>query len=347
LSALKPTVTVRDVARVANVSIATVSRVVNDRYGVNEGTAARVRAAIEELGYESSLVARSLRSRRTHVLGFVTLEFVSWTTEVLQGVTEAVRGSGYDLIVYVNSEVHGKASEGWEQRQVSSLSGTLTDGCLIAAPWTEVRSNRPLVAVDPIHDAQMNAVGAENRQGAILAVEHLLALGHRRIGFIGGRSVLASARAREQGFTQAMKKAGIEVDPSLLGRGDFVPQETLEPARALLDRADPPTAVFAANDEMALELLKVAEHLGYRVPEDLSVVGFDNVPAAAMVTPGLTTVDQHPRHLGYEAAQLLLRLIEQPDQDQQRLSLPTELVVRGSTAPPPRVGTAGPRPMEE
>lgn len=334
MTELKGPVTMNDVARSAGVSIATVSRVVNGHYGVSARTVEQVRAAIEELGYESSLGATSLRRSRTNVLGLVTHSFESYTAEVLKGVMEALNGTGLDLIIYANSDTYGSRAHGWDQRNLTRLSGSLTDGCIVVTPWSEVQSSTPVVAIDPVRDSTMPSVTADNLTGAVSAVNHLLGLGHRRIGFIGGRSSLAAAWAREEGYRTALSNAGLVINPSLIGRGDFHPETAIAPARALLDSPDRPTAIFTASDAMALMVLEVARELNLDVPSDLSVVGFDNIPESALAQPALTTIDQSIHRLGYEAARLLQELVAgSPEEPLQRF-VPTELVVRGSTAPP-------------
>jgi LacI family transcriptional regulator len=327
-------VTVRDVARSAGVSIATVSRVINGHYGVSPRTLEQVRTAIEELGYESSLVATSLRRSRTNVLGLVTHSFESYTAEVLKGVMEALSGTGLDLIIYANSDTYGTRSHGWEQRNLTRLSGTLTDGCIVVTPWSDVKSRTPVVAIDPVRDSTMPSVTADNLTGAVTAVNHLLGLGHRRIGFIGGRSSLAAAWAREEGYRKALTDAGLAADPKLIGRGDFHPETAIAPARALLESPDRPTAIFTASDGMALKVLEVARELSLDVPGDLSIVGFDNIPESAMAQPTLTTIDQSMHQLGYEAARLLQELVAGSAAEPLQRFVPTELVVRESTAPP-------------
>ncbi|MFC6086388.1 LacI family DNA-binding transcriptional regulator [Sphaerisporangium aureirubrum] len=327
-------VTMSDVARAAGVSTATVSRVVNGRYGVSATTIAQVRSAIEQLGYESSLVATSLRRSRTHVLGLVTRTFQSYTAEVLKGVMEALRQSGFDLIIYANSDLYETYLEGWEQRHLTRLSGTLTDGCIVVTPWGEVRSSTPVVVIDPVKGSTVPSVTADNLAGATSVVEHLLGLGHRRIGFIAGRPSLAASWSREEGYRGALAEAGVPVDPVLIGRGDFNPESAAPQARALLDRADRPTAIFAASDGMALKVLAVAEELGLSVPGDLSVVGFDNIPESALAGSGLTTVDQSMYQLGYEAARMLKSIVTGEWEGRRQIVLPTSLVVRGSTGPP-------------
>lgn len=327
-------VTMSDVARLAGVSTATVSRVVNGRYGVSAETIAQVRSAIEQLGYESSLVAASLRRSRTNVLGLVTHNFQSYTAEVLKGVMDELSQSGFDLIIYANSDLFGRYSEGWEQRHLARLSGTLTDGCIVVTPSREVRSSTPVVVIDPARNSKTPSVTADNLAGATSVVEHLLGLGHRRIGFIAGRSSMEAAWSREEGYRAALAGAGVPVDPELIARGDFTPESSEPLARALLDRTDRPTAIFAASDAMALTVMEVARELGLGVPGDLSVAGFDNIPESALAEPGLTTVDQSMYRIGCEAARMLKALVRGEWEGPDQTVVPTRLVVRGSTAAP-------------
>jgi LacI family transcriptional regulator len=325
--------TIADVARHAGVSIATVSRVVNERYGVAAATVERVKVAIDELGYEASLIARSLRSQQTNVIGVLVSDIEPFSAEVLKGVANALRRTGYELIVY--SGGHGGSQVGWEKRYLSRLSGTLTDGTILVTPTvTDVPSRQPVVAVDPhTGNTSFTTVASQNYEGAMSATQHLLDLGHTRIGFLGGRADLESARLREAGYRDALATAGIAFDPALVADGGFKRDTALAPARALLGRPDRPTAVFAANDLSAIATMEVARELGLRVPYDLSVVGFDNVPESALTDPPLTTVDQSIQRLGEVAAEILIDAIVTPRPAEPReVRLPAALVVRRSTA---------------
>ena len=324
-----------DVARTAGVSVATVSKVVNGRYGVARSTLTRVQQVIDELGYEASLGARSLRSHRTNVLGILVAEFEPFSTELLKGASAAVGSTGYELLAYSGGGRGGDV--GWERRYLSRLSGTLIDGAIIVTPTVvEANTGVPVVAVDPhTGPTGLPTVDSDNFAGAVLATEHLIGLGHRRIAFLGGRLDLESARLREAGFRHAMHEAGIPVDETLVGLGGFRRETADEPARALLDRAEPPTAVFAANDLSAIQVMVVAVALGRTVPDDLSVIGFDNVPESALACPPLTTISQPLQEMGAEALRLLVDLIDGKERV-NHLRLPTELVVRASCAPPRR-----------
>ena len=326
-------ITIRDVAERAGVSVATVSKVINQRYGVAEQTAVRVQAVIEELGYEASLVAQSLRNHRTNVIGILVADLEPFSTELLKGAADAIRGSGYELVVYSAGGRTGDQS-GWERRYLSRLSGTLIDGAVLVTPTiVDVHYGAPIVAVDPhtgSHDVP--TVDSDNLSGGQMAAGHLLDLGHRRIALIGGRPDLESAKLREQGFRQALAEAGVEVDESLIYAGDYDPKVSATAARDLLSREDRPTAVFAANDVTAIATIEVARSMGLRVPEDLSVIGFDNIPESALCTPQLTTVSQPIRTMGERAVGMLIRLIRKEELETMRISLATELVVRSSTA---------------
>lgn len=326
-------------AAAAGVSVATVSKVINGRYGVAAATLAKVQAVIDELGYESSLVARSLRSLRTNVIGILVADIEPFSAELLKGAASAIRARGYELIVYSGSG-HGKDRSGWERRYISRLGGTLTDGIILVTPTVvdvEVDDTAPLVAIDPhTGPSSLPSVHGDNLAGAMTATGHLLGLGHRRIGFLAGRPDLESARQREQGYRDALAAAGIVVDDDLIRVGDYELESSEEPARQLLTLDDRPTAVFAANDLSAIQTMRVARSLGLDVPGDVSVVGFDNIPESALVEPPLTTIDQSIQEMGRQAVELLIDLIEGTTDRPQQITLPTRLVVRQSTARAPR-----------
>ncbi|MGY1784325.1 LacI family DNA-binding transcriptional regulator [Geodermatophilus sp. SYSU D00698] len=332
---LRGRVTMQQVAAEAGVSISTVSKVINGRYGVSAETVDHVARVIDRLGYEASLVARSLRNRRTNVIGLLVMDFEPFSTEVLKGVADAVHGSGYELIAY-SAGGHVEAHTGWERRSLSRLMATLVDGAVLVTPTvTDVPADGPVVAVDPqAGPSRLPSVTADNLQGARVGVEHLLACGHTRIGMITGRSDLLSAQQREQGYRDALGAAGLPVDETLVRSGGFDPELARDAARELLTRPEPPTAVFAANDLSALATLEVATELGLDVPRQLSVVGFDNIPESALADPPLTTVQQPIRRMGQEAAEMLLALMSGKELPERHRTLTTSLLLRASTAPP-------------
>jgi LacI family transcriptional regulator len=327
-------VTIRDVAAHAGVSVATVSKVINGRYGVSAATYARVQTVIKEMGYEASLVAQSLRNHRTNVIGILVADLEPFSTELLKGAARALRDSGFELVVY---SAGGRTSDrvGWERRYLSRLSGTLIDGAVLVTPTVvDVRYSAPIVAVDPhTGPSGLPTIDSDNLRGARLATEHLLGLGHRRIAMLTGRPDLQSAHLREQGYREALAAAGIPVEDELLREGAYDPAVSAAAARLLLSGPRRPSAVFAANDQSAIATVEVAAEMGLRVPEELSVVGFDNVPDSALCSPPLTTVNQPIQEMGQRAVTMLIRLIRGEPVEQTHVTLDTSLVVRQSTRP--------------
>ncbi|WP_431246718.1 LacI family DNA-binding transcriptional regulator [Leifsonia xyli] len=326
--------TINDVAEAAGVSVATVSKAVNGRYGVAVETVERVLQVVQELGYESSLVASSMRSRRTGVIGVLVADFEPFSAEILKGVGAALHESRYDLLAYSGSRQ--PSSEGWERRSLSRLSGTLIDGVIMVTP-TVVNANAdvPIVAIDPhTGRADVPTVESDSFGGARNAIAYLIGLGHRRIAYVAGRPDLRSSSLRDAGYRRALSEAGIPFDPSLVAVGRYEHDTVKAVALPLLTRPDRPTAVFAANDISAIAVMEVAAEVGLDVPRDLSVIGFDDVPEASQYSPPLTTVRQPMQSLGAAAADLLLALMGGETPERTHLRLPTRLVRRGTTAPP-------------
>ncbi|KHK96382.1 LacI family transcriptional regulator [Microbacterium mangrovi] len=326
--------TIRDVAAAAGVSVATVSKAVNGRYGVASNTVEKVMRVVEELGYESSLIASSMRSRRSGVIGVLVADFEPFSTEVLKGVSAGLRDKPYELLAY--SAGHAQR-EGWERRSLSRLSGTLIDGVIMVTPSVvgAQSGDVPIVAIDPhAGPADLPTVESDSFGGARDAVGYLIELGHTRIGYIAGRPDLRSSLAREAGYRRALADAGLPADPNLIGAGRYMTDAAREAAATLLARSDRPTAIFAANDLSALAIIAVAGELGLRVPQDLSVVGFDDIPEASQANPPLTTVRQHMQALGGRAVETLVALMDGETVSETHLRLSTRLVVRGTTAPP-------------
>jgi LacI family transcriptional regulator len=316
-------VTIRDVAARAGVSVATVSKVLNARYGVSAATNARVQAVIKDMGYEASLVAQSLRNHRTNVVGILVSDIEPFSAELLKGVAEGIRDTGFEMVVYVAA---GHDRVGWERRHLSRLSGTLIDGAMLVAPTVvDVSYGTKVVAVDPhTGPSGLPTIDSDNLHGARLATEHLLALGHRRIAMISGRPDLQSSQLREQGYRLVAPDPVIRV-------GGYDPSVSANAARELLSAADRPSAIFVANDVSALATIEIARELGLRVPQDLSVVGFDNIPEAALSVPALTTVEQPIHEMGRLAIEMVASLIRGQPVEKTHITLATRLVVRQST----------------
>lgn len=328
--------TIHDVARAAGVSVSTVSKAVNGRYGIADATVQRVLDAVKELGYESSLVASSMRARRTGVIGVLLADFEPFSAEILKGVGTAVHDTAFDLLAYSGS--HRGAGDGWERRSLSRLSGTLIDAAILVTPTVvNAGTEIPVVAIDPhTGRADLPTVESDSFGGALTATRHLIGLGHRRIGFLAGRPDLRSAGLRDAGYRRALADAGILLDPSLIGIGRYELDATRESARVMLSAPNRPTAIFAANDLSAIAVIDVAHELGLRVPADLSVIGFDDVPEATRRALPLTTIQQPMRRLGAVAAEMVFTLLSGQTIDEMNVILPTRLVVRATTASPSR-----------
>jgi len=330
----KRTVTIQDVAKKAGVSISTVSRVLNAKVDVASETQERVLSVIDELGYTSNLAARSMRSRRNNLLGLVVPDIgFPYSIEIMKGVDRAIAESSFDLLLYTTGGIHKPGTASREHHYVSLLNNSLTDGVLVvASSASEFFTNAPIVAVDPhLIDPNYPSVQGTNYHGALNAMEYLLGLGHRRIGFIGGRPEIMSSGRRLKGYRDALTQAGIEIDESLTLPGDFSTKTGYERTLELLSLSSPPTAIFASNDQSAIGVLQAAEEKGVNVPEELSLIGFDNISEAGYL--GLTTIDQHLAEMGYVATQMLIKLVNGEQLDSKVYKMPTELIERKSCKP--------------
>ena len=245
---------------------------------------------------------------------------------------QAIVAFEYDLIAYSSGSIKQNSRAAGEQRYVSLLNGSITDGAIVVTPAaTSFSTSAPLVAIDPNNECpDCTTVIATNVTGAAEAMGYLMGLGHRRIGFIGGRLDLRCAQQRLEGYRAALAGAGIAVDPALITTGDFTRASGRDCAQQLLSLADPPTAIFAANDQSAFGAIDAAIEMGRRVPDDLSVVGFDNISESGYCTPPLTTIDQFIERMGYVATQLLIGLIQGQSTPGALYEMPTQLIERAS-----------------
>ena len=339
----KRSTTIQDVANAAGVSISTVSRVLNDKDDISPETYERVKAIIAEMGYTSSLAARSMRSTRTNVIGLIMSDAGEpFPLEVMKGVNSAIAELDYDLIIYTCGIMRKDFTAEREKKFVSLLSESITDGVIVITPSaTHFNTNAPIVAVDPNEEStKYPAVISTNRVGAMQAMDYLFGLGHRRIGFISGRSDLTSANRRLIGYEDSLNQTGIPIDADLIIQGDFTAGMGLNGARQLLSLPIPPTAIFAANDESALGAYQAAREMGLSIPADVSIIGFDNIPEAAQAEPGLTTIDQSIQEMGRIATQILVRLIEGETLEDKTVKTSTRLVLRESCGAPRGMGGA-------
>jgi LacI family transcriptional regulator len=329
--------TMRDVAVRAAVSMATVSHVINGTRYVSPELTERVRAVMTSLNYQPDAVARSLRRRETLTIGLLLPSTeIPFFASVAYSIEKAASDRGYNVIL---------ANSDWqlsnELRYLNDLLARRIDGlvCISAEMTAEqiatvIEAGTPVVMFErEMPGFELDAVGIDNFRGAYDATSHLLQLGHRRIAFVEGLANSVLSTDRVNGCRRALQEWGIEMDPLLLARGDYLPESGRVAAENFLKLSEPPTAIFAFNDLMALGVLQVLDQRGLRVPEDVAVVGFDGIPLTQYTSPALTTVRQPLAEMGVAAIELLLARIQDEGPDEaQFIRLDPELVVRDSTA---------------
>lgn len=339
-------VTIYDVAREAGVSTATVSKVLSGRRYVADGTRARVLAAVDRLDYTPNLAARGLAGARTQILVLVFAfhpDFIfsdPHLLQIMQGVDEIATTNDYALLLSTASSADNPLSA---YKRIASQHN-IVDGAVVGGTLGSLGINTlegqgyPIVVAG--YRESGPSVHTDDRQGARQMTEHLLALGHERIGVISGpESDRLATGARLAGYREALSGAAIQVDERLIAYGDYSGASGYGGAARVMAQQPSPTALFAFSDRMALGAMRWLREQGVAVPGQVSVAGFDDIPAAAIAEPPLTTVRQMSREQGRRAALLVLKLINnQPPSEGTEISLPAELVVRASTAPPPRGG---------
>jgi LacI family transcriptional regulator len=330
-----PRATLESVASAAGVSKATVSKVLNGREDVNPDTRAQVAQVLEQLRYVRR-ARRPAGSRRVFEVLFDGFRS-PYTLEIIRGVTEAA--GELDVDVVIGPALGGAPGPEWVRRIVA----VAREGVIIVTSnlsddhWQRLADAKvPVVVIDPVGvpSVDVPSVGAMNWAGGLAATEHLIKLGHRRIGVLGGRPDTLCARARVHGYHAAMDAAGIPADPALVRYGDFGYDVAYEHGLELLALQPRPTAVFATSDLQAFGLIEAARVRHVRVPDHLSVVGFDDLPTARWAAPPLTTIRQPLADMGRLALRYAERLATGGALDTNRVELATELVIRESTAAP-------------
>lgn len=327
--------TLADVAARAEVSVATASKVINGRRDVAAGTRERVARAVKSLGY----LAPSARGKAEHapqVLVLADRIQTMYTATLVDGMIAACRDLGADVVVRFGFDPH-TAHLAYEEALppgcigiVAITYGMRTIGLLGVEP------SMPVVVIDPSETQPPGwmTIAGTNWAGAKAATEHLIALGHRRIGWVGGPLESAASSDRLDGYHAALQKAGIPIDESLETNGQFTVEFGRSGATALLAGADRPTALVAANDEIAIGAIEAARSLGMRVPEELSVTGYDGIPQASWTSPRLTTVHQPLADMGRLAIRMIVETARGTPPESPHIQLVTQLLVRDSTAAP-------------
>jgi len=332
---------IRDIAQICGVSVATVSRVLNGRPDVSQATRDLVMHHVRTLGYVGNRSARALVSGRTGLIGIVVpFAHSGYFSSILQGASEALYERDARLVLCPTGHQHAR-----EVTVLDRLSEGVTDGTLLVTPTettAELRALRrrgsPMVVIDPSTplDDDVPVVAVGNWSGARAATQHLIGLGHSRIAIITGPRDWCASIDRRDGYHSALMGAGLPAVPEYVREGNFEQESGYRAAAALLALPNPPTAIFALSDPMAIGALRAARQRGLAVPDDLSLVGFDDVDLSRVTTPELTTVSQPLHELGRLAITVLYRQIDGQPLDAYRVELSTRLIVRGSTAAPRR-----------
>lgn len=348
-------VTIKDVAAQAGVSLQTVSRVINDGPNVRPAIKERVQAAIEELGYVPSLAARRMGGTRSYLLlalndrdrtiaGWQSGDGTDWVDQMLLGGMLECAKHGYRMIF----ELVDTHSSNVERELTSALGAIHPDGIILTPPHgdnpaiTQLLNHRhiPFARIGSKDKGSGFAIAMDDEAAAVAATEHLLALGHKRIGFITGSDEYALSADRLKGYRRTMRSAGID-DPGLIAKGDFTFASGIEATNRLLSLDSPPTAIVASSDQMSLAALDTAKDRGLEVPRDLSIVSFDDTPIVKFSTPPLTAIRQPIAPMAARAAELLIAANSGEAGEDIVHMLPFELIVRGSTAPPGALSTGG------
>lgn len=335
--------TLEEVAKAAGVSRSTVSRVINNHPNVNRTTRFRVQEAIKQCGYRPNAVARSLATNKTHILAMVIPEAITklftdaYFPLMLRGATEGCNRRGYQLILSLfttsvdQHEMHDRVLRSGYLDGVITANAALDDHMIPVLLEDAI----PFMNIGRHPDDRVPYVDSDNIGGARTATEHVIRLGHQRIATITGPLHMTPAQDRLQGFMEVMAAHHLRVDEGAVGEGDF----TEAGGRAAMLRllSVQPTAVFVASDSMAIGAIKAIRDTGLRVPEEISIVGFDDIPSAVTIEPELTTVRQPIERLGQLAVEMLIDRLDRNEAGTtriERIVLPTELVVRQSCAKP-------------
>lgn len=335
-------VTIRDVARLAGVSVSTVSLALNNKKRVSEATRKKVIEAAEKLNYYPSSIARKFALNKTHTVALCA--FISgekplggFYMPVIQGIIDVVNTNGYSFQLDIRGEYQNSSTK--RETLTRLARHKMVDGLLILSHWPLIfkevidleQMQFPYVIVGgSIPGVETNCVEVDNFGGALNVVEYLIGLGHRKVGFITGPPEQEHSRDRIRGYKEALKRNSIKYDEKIIFTADFHKKSGKEGMRYLLSLPFPPSAVFFANDNMALAAMKIIRENHLRVSEDISIVGFDDIEAASQVDPPLTTVSQPLYKMGEEAAKILFALLNNEKNSPQKIILHTQLVIRES-----------------
>lgn len=325
--------TVKEIAAAANVSVATVSRALQRPEVVSEATRQHIHEVVKRLGYTPNAQARNLRTARTRLIVALLPDIANpFFSEVIRGIEQVAHESGYSVLL---GETQSSLVR--EQAYADMVAARQADGIITMSPRVPaipIQGRLPVVnACEYVKDSQICSVYVDNVAAAATAVDYLVTLGHRDIAFIAGPPTSPICVDRELGYQRALQRAGIAINPVLSAIGDFSIEAGERAIELLLSRGQAFSAVFCSNDEMAIGAMRALSSHGLRVPEDVSVVGFDDIRFARYTLPALTTIAQPKNALGREATTMLIELLNDPAVPPRKRVLSADLIVRGSTAP--------------
>jgi LacI family transcriptional regulator, repressor for deo operon, udp, cdd, tsx, nupC, and nupG len=325
--------TVKEIAAIAKVSVATVSRALQRPEIVSEKTRLRIHEVVNRLGYTPNALARNLRTARTRLIVALLPDIANpFFSEVIRGIEQVAYENGYSVLL---GETQSNLVR--EQTYADMVAARQADGIITMfhrIPAIPMEGRLPLVnACEYVKDSAISSVYVDNVAAAATAVDYLVALGHRDIAFIAGPSSSPICVDREQGYHLALKRAKIEANPALTAIGDFSAEAGERAVELFLSQGQSFSAVFCSNDEMAIGAMRALASRGLRIPEDVSVVGFDDIRFSRYTSPPLTTVSQPKNALGREAMTMLIEILNDPEVPPRKRVLSAELVVRGSSGP--------------
>ncbi|WP_233096192.1 LacI family DNA-binding transcriptional regulator [Alicyclobacillus sp. SO9] len=329
-------VTIHDIAKQLGINSSTVSRALSGRAGVSEELRAKILARAEELGYRPNLMARYLRQQSSNVIGLVMDEEFNWYISTLaQGVQSAAKELGFSVMIWNAPEIENQKA-GLELFEQLRLAGVILASSYVSNRNPYLKSSLPTVCINrtEVHDT-INFVH-DDEHGAVLGILHLISLGHKRIGFINGPSDWSPSISRYRGVKHALSSAGLDFDEALYACGDWFRDSAYREAIRMLSLPDRPTAIFAANDLMAVGVYQAARELGLDIPHELSVLGYNDDPLCTYLVPELTTIDLANKDIGYQAAKTLFSQFTENTESCGPTAVKGELIVRGSTHQAPR-----------
>jgi len=326
---------IRDVAREAGVSVATVSRALSSPEKVSPASMAKVQKAIERVGYSPNMLARNFRSARSYTIVVLVPDIANpFYSQLIRSIEDRAHQKGYAVLLGDTR----RGEPGREREYVRRVETRLADGIIQLRPYSPEQGNAIPDDVACVSAAGCEAsfgpsVRIDNRAAAKTIVDYLISLGHRRIGVISGLKDNPHAIERMAGYQESLAAAGIPFEKELVAEGDFSMWSGVNSAHQLCNLAKPPTAIFCMNDEMAIGAMQTLKSQGFRVPEDVSVTGFDDIPYARYCDPALTTIAQPAEEMGKMAMDMLIRVINNEPLTQNQFVLPSEFIIRKSTAP--------------